>query len=167
MNKYVSFLFLLTVFAASCLAAPKEHGIASTKMLIKKLNQALRSEYAATIQYVQHAASIRSAHYAAIARELVKHAEEENAHAVKVATMIVDLGGTATVHVDKRKTSNNETTMLEQDLDGEVIAIALYKEIITMAKDNAEHTIIPVLEGILAQEEEHRRDLLEALGRKY
>lgn len=139
--------------------------MAETKELIKKLNKALEWEYAATIQYVQHAATITGAQYTAIAQELITHANEELAHAVTVSKMIVDLGGTATVDLEKRAVSDDEKKMLEQDLEGEEIAIALYKDIIETAKKCSEFGKIYVLEGILAQEEEHRRDLIGALGR--
>ena len=87
------------------------------------------------------------------------------AHAVKVSTMIDDLGGTPTVEPEKREVSKNSKKMLEQDLAGEDIAINLYKELIVMAEELGEYAKRQILEGILMQEEEHKRDLLLALGR--
>jgi len=132
---------------------------------IKKLNKALEWEYAAAIQYLQHAAVMKGAEYMAIIEELLVHSNEEMAHAVKVSTMIDDLGGTPTVEPEKREVSKNSKKMLEQDLAGEDIAINLYKELIVMAEELGEYAKRQILEGILMQEEEHKRDLLLALGR--
>ncbi len=54
--------------------------------------------------------------------------------------------------------------MLEQDLAGEEIAITLYKELIEMVQDLKEYGYKTTLEGILVEEEEHRRDLRNSLG---
>lgn len=132
---------------------------------IDKLNKALEWEYASAIQYVQHAAVITGPEYDAIAEELVIHSNEEMAHAVTVSNMISDLGGTPTIDVEERNISDDSKKMLEQDLEGEEIAISLYKELIGIAEELKEYGIRRGLEDILLQEEEHRRDLLGSLGR--
>ncbi len=137
----------------------------SKKDLIEKMNKALALEYAAAVQYIQHAAVMTGAQYADIAKELDVHANEEIAHAIKVADIITDLDGTPTVDVEKRFVSDDAVKMLEQDLTGEQIAIDGYKELVKMAYELNEHGIRAVLEGILANEEEHKRDLLRALDR--
>ena len=55
--------------------------------------------------------------------------------------------------------------MLEQDLAGEQIAIDSYKELIALANELQEYGISHVLKSILANEEEHKRDLIGSLGR--
>ncbi|HKL44281.1 MAG TPA: ferritin-like domain-containing protein [Candidatus Absconditabacterales bacterium] len=135
------------------------------KTFIEKLNKALEWEYASSIQYVQHAALITGPEYDAIAEELVVHAEEELAHAIKVADIIGDLGATPSVEVEKRETSEDSKEMLEQDLKGEEIAINLYKELIAMAEELGEYGKRRILEDILMDEEEHKRDLLGSLGK--
>ncbi len=131
---------------------------------IKKLNKALEWEYAAAIQYLQHAAVIKGAEYTAIGKELLIHSKEEMNHGVLVAEIIADLGGTPTANPEKREVSDNSKTMLEQDLAGEEIAITLYKELIEMVQDLKEYGYKTTLEGILVEEEEHRRDLRNSLG---
>jgi len=135
------------------------------EQFIADLNKALEWEYAAAVQYVQHAATITGAQYAAIAKELVIHANEEMAHAVLVATVINDLGGVPTIDVEKREVSENSTTMLEQDLAGEELAISIYKALVKNADELGEYGIRQTLEGILMQEEEHRRDIMTSLGK--
>jgi bacterioferritin len=132
---------------------------------IKGLNKALEWEYAATIQYIQHAAVITGPEYDAVAQELIVHANEELAHAVSVAEAIADLGGVPSVGVEKRAVSKNSKRMLEQDLKGEELAIRIYKQLIGQAEGLGEYGIRRILEDILIQEEEHRRDLLSSLGR--
>ena len=132
---------------------------------IKELNKDLEYEYAAAIQYVQHATVITGPEYDAIAKELIVHSNEEMAHAVSVATIIADLGGTPTIDVDERHISQVSKEMLEQDLEGEETAIKRYKERMMQAEELREYGIRRVLEDILMQEEEHRRDLMSSLGR--
>ncbi len=129
------------------------------------LNKALEWEYAAAVQYVQHAAVITGPEYAAIATELVVHSNEEMAHAVIVSTIISDLGGTPSIDVEKRDISEDAKTMLEQDLAGEELAIKIYKALIKQAEELGEYGYRRQLEQILIDEEEHRRDLLSSLGR--
>ncbi len=74
---------------------------------IKKLNKALEWEYAAAIQYLQHAAVIKGAEYTAIGKELLIHSKEEMNHGVLVAEIIADLGGTPTANPEKREVSDN------------------------------------------------------------
>lgn len=132
---------------------------------IQKLNKALEWEYASAIQYVQHAAVITGPEYDAIAKELIVHSNEEMMHAVSVSEMVSDLGGVPTVDVEKREISESAKLMLEQDLWGEELAITLYKELIGIAEVLKEYGKRRVLEDILMQEEEHRRDLVASLGR--
>ncbi len=139
--------------------------MAKKEAFIARLNKALEWEFAAAVQYVQHAAVITGAEYAAIAAELVVHSNEEMAHAVTVSTIISDLGGVPSVDVEKRDISEDAKSMLEQDLAGEELAITIYKGLIKQADELGEYGYRRQLEQILIDEEEHRRDLLSSLGR--
>jgi bacterioferritin len=132
---------------------------------IVELNKDLEWEYAAAVQYVQHAATITGAQYDAIGKELLIHSNEEMIHAQKLSDMISDLGGVPVVDVEERKVSSDSKTMLEQDLGGEELAITRYKERVAQAEELGEYGVRRVLEDILMDEEEHRRDLLSTLGR--
>jgi len=140
--------------------------MAPTKeQFIADLNKALEWEYAAAVQYVQHAAVITGPEYDAISAELIIHSNEEMAHAVTVATIISDIGGTPSIEVEKRDISEDAKTMLTQDLAGEELAIKMYKDLIEAAEQMKEYGIRRSLEDILMQEEEHRRDIMSSLGR--
>ena len=135
------------------------------KKLLAELNKDLEWEYAAAIQYVQHAAAINGAQYDSIQKELLIHAQEEMQHAVMISEQIDFLGGIPTVDVEKREISADRVKMLKQDLWGEDNAITRYKERIGQAEELKEYGLRRVLEDILIQEEEHKRDIANALAK--
>ena len=134
------------------------------KKLLAELNKDLEWEYAAAIQYVQHAATLTGAKYDSIQKELLIHAQEEMQHAVMLSEQIDFLGGTPSVDVEKRETAASSVEMLRQDLAGEDNAIARYRERIAQAEALREYGLRRVLEDILIQEEEHKRDIADVLA---
>ncbi len=132
---------------------------------ISELNKDLEWEYAAAVQYVQHAAMLTGPEYDSIGKELVIHSNEEMGHAVTVSTIICDLGGVPTVDVEKRVVSEDSKMMLQQDLEGEELAISRYKQRIAQAEELGEYGVRRLLEDILMMEEEHRRDIMSSLGK--
>ena len=135
------------------------------KKLLAELNKDLEWEYAAAVQYVQHAAMINGAQFDSIQKELLIHAQEEMQHAVMLSEQINFLGGVPTVDVEKREISANSLEMLKQDLWGEDNAITRYKKRIGQAEALKEYGLRRVLEDILIQEEEHKRDIANALSK--
>ncbi len=133
------------------------------KKLLEELNKDLEWEYAAAVQYVQHASAITGAQYESIQKELIIHSQEEMMHAVMLSDQIDFLGGVPTVDVEKRETDSDSLAMLRQDLKGEDNAIDRYKERIAQAEALKEYGLRRVLEDILIQEEEHKRDLLTVI----
>jgi bacterioferritin len=144
-------------------AAPATRGALTREQLIAELNADLAKEFQALIQYVQHAAVITGPQYDAIAAELVVHSNEEHAHAISLANQIDFLGGTPGIDVATVHVSPDSKTMLEQDLEGELDAIARYKARIGQAEKLQEYGLRRALEDILMVEEEHARDLQNAL----
>ncbi len=136
------------------------------KKLIEELNKDLEWEYAAAVQYVQHASAISGAQYDSIQKELIIHSQEEMQHAVMLSEQIDFLGGVPTINVEKREISSDSKEMLKQDLRGEDNAITRYKERIAQAEALQEYGLRRVLEDILIQEEEHKRDLSNAIVNK-
>lgn len=134
------------------------------EQLLEKLNEDLAWEYAAMIQYVQHASVVTGAEYESIIAELLVHANEEMQHAIQLSDQIDFLGGVPAVDVEKIEISADSTEMLEQDLAGELYAIERYKERIAQAEALREYGLRRVLEDILIMEEEHARDLMTVLG---
>tara|TARA_Y100000310_G_C20690913_1_gene822131 strand:- start:3556 stop:3975 length:420 start_codon:yes stop_codon:yes gene_type:complete len=137
----------------------------NVKELIDLLNKDLEKEYAAAIQYINHAATMSGAAYGDIIKELKIHVTEEVAHATILADQIDFLGGKPSVDVSQIKVSEKNEEMLQQDLDGEEDAIKRYKERIVQAEALQEFALAQQLRNILAQEQEHAMDLQSALGK--
>jgi len=133
------------------------------RALIEELNKDLEWEYAAAIQYVQHGSVITGAQYDSIQKELLVHSTEEMQHAAMLSEQIDFLGGVPTIDAEKREISEDALKMLRQDLEGEENAIRRYKQRIRQAEDLQEYGLRRVVEDILIQEEEHKRDLLSAI----
>ncbi len=138
----------------------------SRETLLQELNKDLEWEYASAIQYVQHAATITGARFDSIQKELLIHSQEEMQHAVMLSDQIAFLGGVPSLEVEKRETSSSSADMLQQDLAGEDQAITRYRERIAQAEALREYGLRRVLEDILIQEEEHKRDLDNVLSDK-
>src|SRR5262249_48498367 len=84
----------------------------SRKQLIDLLNEDLSREYQAIIAYVVYSQTLTGAEYMAIAKELEMHAQEELAHALKIAKQIDYLGGTPAVTSKPVKLSEQAEEML-------------------------------------------------------
>lgn len=130
---------------------------------IEELNKDLEYEYAAVIQYIQHATTLSGPQYDSIIKEILVHSTEELQHAVTLSEQISFLGGVPTTKVEKIETSPKNAEMLKQDLDGEEIAITRYKERIRQAEELEEYGVRRLIEDILVMEEEHKRDLQNAI----
>ena len=132
--------------------------------LIDLLNNDLKLEYVAAIQYINHAAVMSGAAYGDIIKELKIHANEEIQHAMILADQIDFHGGDPTVEVGEILTSKNNEKMLNQDLAGERDAIERYKMRIEQAEALKEFALSQQLRNILAMGQEHAMDLVQALG---
>jgi bacterioferritin len=132
--------------------------------LIELLNHDLELEYSAAIQYINHSAVMKGASYGDIIKEIKIHANEEIMHAMILADQIDFFDGEPTVKVGEIKTSQDNQTMLNQDLEGEEDAIRRYKVRIEQAEDLKEFALAQQLRNILAMEQEHAMDLKQALG---
>lgn len=134
------------------------------ELLLRELNKDLEWEYAAAIQYIQHATSITGPQYESIQKELIVHSQQEMHHALMISQQISFLGGVPTIEVEEREISPDSLEMLKQDLKGEDLAISRYRERISQADEMREYGLRRILEDILLQEEEHKRDLMSAIG---
>jgi bacterioferritin len=128
--------------------------------MLELLNKDLEWEYAAAIQYIQHAAVMTGAQYESIIKELVIHSNEEMAHAMSLSEQIDFYGGVPTVKIEQIKVAKDTLSMLKDDLAGEEDAVRRYKERISQAEEMKEYGLRRILEDILITEEEHKRDLL-------
>lgn len=142
--------------------------------VVKLLNEALATEIVCGLRYKRHyfmAAGISS--FSAKA-EFLQHAMEEQAHADQLAERIVQLGGEPNLSPEgflsrsypEYVEGESLREMITKDLIAKRMAINSYRALVaSIAADDP--TTCKVLEGILAQEEEHAEDrasLLKILG---
>lgn len=121
---------------------------------IVKMNDALSREYAAAIQYIQHAA-VLDGFYTPFSAEILAHADEEFGHAKKLSDHINYIGGIPAALSAPSFSASDNVRMLQQDLTGENEAIAIYKELITMARGMDDYSSELILMEILTDEQDH------------
>jgi bacterioferritin len=149
---------------------------ADRSTVIRILNEALATEIVCVLRYKRHYYMAFGIHAKSVAAEFLEHATEEQAHADLISQRIVQLGGAPDLSPDGLQLRSHSeyvegediVAMLEEDLVAERIAIDTYREIIQYL-GNDDPTTRRMLEGILANEEEHAEDLstlLEELGKK-
>ena len=143
---------------------------ADRQTVLRLLNEALATEIVCVLRYRRHYFMASGAVGEAIKAELLKHATEEQAHADLIAERIVQLGGEPDFNpagIDTRSHSEyveGETLadMLKEDLIAERVAIESYNEMIRYL-EAGDPTTRRMLEGILANEEEHAEELASML----
>ena len=153
-----------------------EHGAvtpgydADRKEIIKLLNAALATEWVCVLRYYRHYFMAKGMLADAVKGEFLEHAQQEQAHANKIAERIVQLGGEPDLDPDtltKRshaeyKEGKDLREMVKEDLIAERIAIDSYREMIHFVGDK-DTTTKRILEQILAQEEEHADEFADML----
>lgn len=136
--------------------------------IIALLNESLATELVCTLRYRRHFYTASGIHSKSIAAEFKVHADEELAHADLIAERIVQLGGEPDFNPDsllnRSHADYNESTdlkeMIKENLVAERIAIDAYHALIRYIGDKDPTTRV-MLEGILAQEEEHADELAD------
>ena len=132
--------------------------------LVKALNDDLSREYQAIISYVVYSQALKGAEYMAIAKELEKHAAQELSHAILVAKHIDYLGGDINGTAKTVKLSDKARDMLRFDLDNENETVRQYRDRIRQCESLGEYGIAEDIREIVRQEQEHQKDLADALG---
>lgn len=152
--------------------AVTESYAANKEMVIKLLNEALATELVCVLRYKRHYFMAQGLNSEPVASEFLEHANEESAHADRIASRIVQLGGepdfnpkgllerSSSEYVEGEKL----TDMIREDLVAERIAIDTYKEMIAYIGEG-DPTTRRMLEDILVVEEEHADDLATMLAR--
>lgn len=143
---------------------------ADLERVIFILNQALATELVCVLRYKRHYFTAEGLDAQTAADEFLEHAGEEAEHADLIAARITQLGGKPDFDPDsltgrshtEYDSSEELKKMIQEDLVAERVAVASYTEIITWLGDG-DPTTRRMLEGILAQEEEHAEDMLDLL----
>ena len=138
--------------------------------IVKLLNDALATELVCVLRYKRHHFMASGLSSPRIAEEFMEHANEESAHADRIAQRIVQLGGEPDFspstllqrsHADYDE-SNDLKTMVRVNLTAERIAVEAYRQMISLLADK-DPTTRRMLEDILAEEEEHADELKDWL----
>ncbi len=140
--------------------------------LIQLLNKAYSDEWLAYYQYWVGAKVAVGPLAPALIPELEEHAAEELAHAQKLASRIIQLGGTPVLSPEQwyRETTCGYLTpsdpdaakLLKQNLQGERCAIEIYGKLLELVKGKDMITG-NMIRKIMEEEVEHEQDL-EDLG---
>jgi bacterioferritin len=136
--------------------------------LLKSLNKAFADEWLAYYQYWLGAQIAKGPMKDAVIAELTQHANDELRHATLLAQRIIQLGGTPILEPRDWYTYTgcgyaipsdpNVNKLLEQNINGERCAIAVYSELINFVKDKDFVTYNMLLQ-ILQDEVNHEEDL--------
>lgn len=139
--------------------------------IVRLLNDALATELVCVLRYKRHHFTAAGLASPAIADEFMVHANEEAAHADRLAGRIVQLGGqpdfspdslSQRSHADYDESADLRA-MVTANLVAERIAVESYRQMVQLVGDK-DPTTRRLLEDILRDEEEHAdelRDLLE------
>ncbi len=150
-------------------AVTQNYGL-DTKVVVKVLNEALATEIVCVLRYKRHYFTAKGIHSESVKSEFLQHAQEEQAHADRLAERIVQLGGEPDFNPEglasrshsQYDASESIRQMLREDLIAERIAIESYREIVQWLGDK-DSTTRTMMEEILASEEEHADDLVSLL----
>jgi bacterioferritin len=137
---------------------------------IQLLNDALATELVCVLRYRYHYTAAQGIDSEAIKSEFLTHAQEEQAHADLLAERINQLGGKpnmdpstfASRSATEYKEGKDLVDMIKENLVAERIAVQHYRDIIRYFGDR-DPTTRRMIEGILAQEEEHANDMRDLL----
>ena len=115
------------------------HGYAADRgTVIRVLNEALGSELVCVLRYKYHYYMASGIHAQSVAAEFLQHANEEQAHADRIAERITQLGGAPNLNPEGLTSRSHSdyvegddlVDMIKEDLVAERIAIDSYREII-------------------------------------
>lgn len=143
---------------------------ADREVIIARLNLALATEWVCVMRYLRHYYTVDGPTSGPIKAHFLEHAQEEQAHADKLAERIVQLGGDPDLDpATLTKRSHAEYTtgetieeMIRENLIAERIAVDSYRELVQFLGDR-DPTTRALIESILAQEEEHADELRDLL----
>ncbi len=138
--------------------------------VVNLLNEALATELVCVMRYKRHHFTAHGLASPQIAAEFMVHANEEAAHADRLAERIVQLGGEPDFNPDgllqrshaDYDTSSSLKAMVRANLIAERVAVESYRQMIALIGDK-DPTTRRLLEDILRDEEEHADELKDLL----
>ena len=137
---------------------------------IDLLQTALATEIVCVLRYTTHAVAAVGIDSESVKAEFEEHAGDEREHMEKIANRINQLGGVPNMNPEGLHTRSATeygsaaelVDMIKENLIAERIAVEHYRELVRFFGDKDPTTRI-MLEGILAQEEDHTNDMHDLL----
>lgn len=123
--------------------------------IIKALNFDIGLEIGAIIQYVMHEVMAEGMESPAIMEKFESISRDEMKHLERFAERVNYLGGVPNTKPAPIKVGGALKKMMQDDLDGEYMAIKTYKEHVKMCAGIGDTTTRLMLEEILTDEEGH------------
>lgn len=138
--------------------------------ILKLLNESLATELVCILRYKRHHFTAKGLSSPAIAAEFMVHAQEETAHADRIAERIVQLGGepdfSPSTLLERSHADYDESSelmaMVRANLLAERVAVEAYRQMIVLIGEK-DPTTRRMLEDILADEEEHADEMADLL----
>ncbi|HSW05676.1 ferritin-like domain-containing protein [Aquabacterium sp.] len=142
------------------------HSAPWRKDILKLLNDSLATELVCVLRYKRHHFTAAGLASPKIAEEFLVHANEESAHADRLAKRIVQLGGEPDFSPDSLSQrshaeyddSTDLKSMIKANLIAERVAIESYSQMITLVGEK-DITTRRLFEDILSDEQEHAEEL--------
>lgn len=139
--------------------------------IVSLLNDALATELVCVLRYKRHHFTADGQAAPHIAAEFMVHANEEAAHADRIAGRIVQLGGepdfSPTTLLDRSHAAYDDSSdlraMIKANLVAERVAVEAYRQMIVLIGDK-DPTTRRMLEDILRDEEQHADELKDLLA---
>jgi len=128
---------------------------AEREKIIKALNFDIGLEIGAIIQYIMHEVMAEGIESPAIMEKFEDIAKEEMKHLQKFADRVNYLGGVPNTKPAPIKVGGTLKKMVQDDLNGEYMAIKTYKGQVKMCEEIGDTTTRLMLEEILTDEEDH------------
>ncbi|MBL8293308.1 MAG: bacterioferritin [Bryobacterales bacterium] len=130
--------------------------------VIQQLNEALKAELTAIVQYIVHAEMCHNWGYKRFGNYIKKQAIDEMKHAEGLIERILFLDGTPKVDVmPTPKIGANVKAQIENDLAGELDAVKQYNAAVAVCSEAGDNGTRELFERMVTDEEEHS-DFLEA-----
>jgi bacterioferritin len=141
------------------------------KDIVKLLNDSLATELVCVLRYKRHHFTACGLASPKIADEFMVHANEESAHADRLAKRIVQLGGEPDFSPDTLSERSHAEydeaadlkAMIKANLIAERVAIESYSQLIALIGDK-DSTTRRLLEDILSDEQGHAEELRDWLA---
>jgi bacterioferritin len=132
--------------------------------LLEKLNEAIARELQVSVQYMWQHVMAKGAYGYTVRDIFKKIAIQEMKHAEDIAERLGYLGGAPTTRPTPIEVGKSARDMVQLNMRAEEEAIALYREIISIAEHEKDTVTAALFTDILAAEEDHHNTFTSLLA---